>query len=199
MLKRARQGTLNDQDVKTLNRQVAVTLPIPGSPETIIVVQTNKIRHLLTRLQIEQYARVNRQDIIIFPALHLRNKMNGAEIVQHEILFNLQDGEGDSVAPGLFYYCKNMPARLLANLCIPFGIVTGHLRCKNPQNPELSITHWRKRWAKVGEHKRRRFCKCRLAFFWLRGGWTKMIGDPTVGVFHVKRIREFCVYIYIYI
>lgn len=50
-------------------------------------------------------------------------KRNGGNLIQHEILFDAQDGEGNCSGPGLLYYCKGMPANMLANQCTPLGIV----------------------------------------------------------------------------
>lgn len=100
-------------------------IPATGAMDTVIIVQKSKTRHLINRLQIEKYARANNQDIIIFPAKHYRMKKDGGNLIQHESLFEAQDGEGNCTGPGLLLYCKGIPACLLANHCTPLGIVNG--------------------------------------------------------------------------
>lgn len=45
LLKKARQGRLNVDDVQTLNSRVATALPESGSLDSIVIVQKNKTRH----------------------------------------------------------------------------------------------------------------------------------------------------------
>ncbi len=45
--------------------------------------------------------------------------------MQNELLFEAQDGEGNCSGPGLLFYCKRMPANVLANQCTPLDIVNG--------------------------------------------------------------------------
>ncbi len=141
MLRRAGEGKLDSRDVNALNRRLAMELPTSGALDTVIVVQKNKTRHLINRLQIEKFARANNRDIIIFPAEHYRTKKDGGNLIQHESLFEAQDGEGNCTGPGLLLYCRGMPACLLANQFTPLGIVNGaraivhgvvpHLNSKN--------------------------------------------------------------------
>ena len=109
LLKRARNGELNLEDVDTLNDRVATNLPISQSMDSVVVVQKNKTRHLVNRLQIERFARSQNQDILLFPAEHFRTKKDGGRIVEHEDLFNAQDGEGNCTGPGLLFTAKACP------------------------------------------------------------------------------------------
>lgn len=86
-----------------------------GAMDTIIIVQKNKTCHLINRLQIEKFARANNRDIIIFPEEHYQMKKDSRNLIKHELLFEAQDGEGNCIGPGLLFYCKGMPACLLAN------------------------------------------------------------------------------------
>lgn len=52
-------------------------------------------------------------------------KKDGGNLIQHELLFETQDGEGNCTGLGLLFYCKGIPAYLLANQCTPLGIVNG--------------------------------------------------------------------------
>lgn len=46
-------------------------------------------------------------------------------LIQHEDLFGVQEDKGNAAGPGILYYCKGMPAMVLANQCTPLGIVNG--------------------------------------------------------------------------
>ncbi|WP_375449089.1 AAA family ATPase [uncultured Nostoc sp.] len=125
MLKRARHSLLNVEDVNSLNARVATHLPDSDFADTIIIVQKNKTRHLINRLQAENFARSHNIDLILFPTEHSRNKKDGGNLIQHEDLLGIQEGEGNAAGPGILYYCKGMPAIVLANQCTPLGIVNG--------------------------------------------------------------------------
>ena len=81
MLRRAREEKLDYWDVITLNQRVAIKLPTSGALDTVIMVQKNKTRHLINRLQIEKFAYANNQDIIIFPAKHYQTKKDGGNLI----------------------------------------------------------------------------------------------------------------------
>lgn len=98
----------------------------------IIVVQKNKICHLINRLQIEKFAHANNWDIIIFPAKYYQTKKDDSNLIQHELLFKAQDGEENFTGPDLLFYCREMPAYLLANQYIHLSIV----------NSARAIIHW---------------------------------------------------------
>ncbi len=66
MLRRARDGRLGSPDVEALNQRLAMELLTTGAMDTVLVVQKNKTRHLINRLQIEMFARANNREIIIF-------------------------------------------------------------------------------------------------------------------------------------
>ncbi len=59
LLKRARQRKLNMRDVEILNKRVATSLPDTRSLKTVVVVEKNKSKHLINRMQIERFARTN--------------------------------------------------------------------------------------------------------------------------------------------
>lgn len=122
-MKQVRQGKLDISNVDILNQKVETNLLDPKDLDIIDVVQRNKHWHLINCMQIEQFARANRQTIIIFPAKHHCLKKDGSNFVQYEILFKAKDGEENCPGPGLLYYCKEMPTNILANQCTPLGIV----------------------------------------------------------------------------
>lgn len=125
LLKQARRGLLNIHNVNILDKKVATNLSDSGSLDTVVVVQKNKTRHLVNRVQIEQFACTNNQTIVIFPTEHYRLKKDGGNLVWHELLFDTQNGERNCTDSGLLLYCKVMPANLLANEYTYLGIVNG--------------------------------------------------------------------------
>ncbi len=116
-------GELTHGDVAMLNRKVVTALTLSDPLKNIVIVQRNKTRHLINRLQIERFARSVGHDIIIFPAQHSRTKREGRENVLHKDLFSIQDGDHGATGPGLLYYCKGMPVALLTNMCTALGMV----------------------------------------------------------------------------
>ncbi len=76
-------------------------------------------------MQAEQFARHTGCDLIIFPAHHAHNRKNGGESIIHHNIIKIQDGEHDTIGPGLLYYCNEMSYIVLANVCTPLGIVNG--------------------------------------------------------------------------
>jgi hypothetical protein len=89
------------------------------------VVRTNKLRHLINRLQIETFARSRRQKIFIFPARHTRwKKAKGTRNLDVDKLLEMQDGSNVK-GPGLLLYTQNMPAAVLSNISTHLGLVNG--------------------------------------------------------------------------
>ncbi len=125
MLKRARNCLLNLDDVNTLNARVATHLPNSDFNDTVVVVQKNRTRHLINRLQAQNFALSPNLDLILFPAEYFRNKKDGDNLIQHKDLFDVQEGDGNATGPSIFYYYKGMPAMVLANQCTPLRIVNG--------------------------------------------------------------------------
>ena len=115
MLKRARNGLLNLEDVNILNAQVATYLSNSDFNDTVIVVQKNKTIYLINRLQAQNFALSQNLDLILFLAEHSRNKKDGGNLIQHKDLLGVQEGDGNATGPGILYYCKGIPAMVLAN------------------------------------------------------------------------------------
>lgn len=109
MLRRARKGLLNNDDVAILNNKVAATIPIHNADEQVVIVQQNAIRHTINRIQIRRFAKANNRDVILFPTQHARTKKDGGQIVDDTDLLTLQDGKGSCIGPSLLYYCRGMP------------------------------------------------------------------------------------------
>lgn len=63
-------------------------MPTSGTLDIIVVIQKNKTRHLINRLQIEQFGRTNNRDTLIFPIKDYQLKRDGRNLIQNELLFN---------------------------------------------------------------------------------------------------------------
>ncbi len=115
MLKRAKKCLLNLDKVNTLNAQVATYLPNSDFNNTVVVVQKNRTRHLINRLQAQNFALFQNLDLILFSAEHSQNKKDRGNFIQHEDLLSVQKGDGNVTGPGILHYCKGIPAMVLAN------------------------------------------------------------------------------------
>jgi len=125
LLKRARNGTITQADVDLLNTRVVKQLESRPDRINTCVVRTNKLRHLINRLQIERFARSRGQKIFIFPARHTRwKKARGTRNLDVDKLLEVQDGSNVK-GPGLLLYTQNMPAAVLSNISTRLGLVNG--------------------------------------------------------------------------
>ncbi len=82
-------GELTHGDIAILNGKVVRTLILSDPLKNIVIVQRNKTRHLINRLQIEKFARSVGHDIIIFSAQHSHTKRERRENVLHTDLFSI--------------------------------------------------------------------------------------------------------------
>jgi hypothetical protein len=125
LLKRARNGLLTEADVDLLNSRVVTQLEMRHDRINTCIVRSNRLRHLINRLQIERFARKRRQKIFIFPAHHTRwKKARGSRDLEVDQLFEVQDGS-DVKGAGVLMYTQDMPSMILSNICTPLGIVNG--------------------------------------------------------------------------
>jgi hypothetical protein len=125
LLQRARNATITQADVDLLNTRVVTQLESRPDRINTCIVQTNKLRHLINRLQIERFARSQGQKIFIFPARHTRwKKAKGTRNVEVDRLLEVQDGSNVK-GPGLLMYTPTMPAAVLSNISTRLGIVNG--------------------------------------------------------------------------
>jgi hypothetical protein len=125
LLKRARNGTIMQADVDLLNTRVVTQLESRPDRINTCVVRTNKLRHLINRLQIERFAQSQGQKIFIFPARHTRwRKPQGMRNLNIDKLLEVQDGSNVK-GPGLLLYTKNMPAAVSSNISTRLGLVNG--------------------------------------------------------------------------
>lgn len=98
-------------------------MPIKNIHKYDVVVQWNATWYIINRLLIQCFAKVNNQDIILFSVQYSSIKKDGGKIVDDTDLFTMQDDNGTYISLNLLNYCKKMPACLLTNLSIQFGIV----------------------------------------------------------------------------
>ncbi len=125
LLRQAHKRVLTQADVLMLNEKVVTGLILNDPLNNIVIVQWNKTRHLINRLQIERFARSIGHDIVIFPAQYSHTKREGGKVILQKDLFPIQDGDYGATDPGLLYYCKGMPVALLTNRCTALGMVNG--------------------------------------------------------------------------
>jgi len=125
LLKRARNAAITQADVDLLNTRVVTRLESRPDRINTCIVRSNKLRHLINRLQIERFAPSQGQKIFIFPARHTRwKKAKGARNPDVDKLLEVQD-RSDVKGPGLLMYTQNMPTAVLSNISTRLGIVNG--------------------------------------------------------------------------
>ena len=125
LLGRARNGTITQMDVDLLNTRVVTKLESELDRINTCIVRTNKLRHLINRLQIDRFARTRVQKIFIFPARHTRwKKANGMRNLDVDKLLEVQDSSNVK-GPGLLMYTHFMPSAVLSNISTRLEIVNG--------------------------------------------------------------------------
>lgn len=110
-----------------LNNRVVTVLTLNNLFKNIIIVQKNKIKHLINKLYIKRFAQNTGQNIVIFPLKHSYTKKNGGKSLLYKDLFLIQDGKYGAIAigPGLLYYYKKMLVIVLSNIYTLLKIVNG--------------------------------------------------------------------------
>ncbi len=125
LLRHIHTGSLTDTDVIILNSIVAKEFLLHDLLKNTVIVQTNKSKYMINRLQVEEFARHTSCNLIIFLAHHAHNRKNGGKSLIYHHIIKIQDYEYDTTGLGLLYYCKKMPYIVLANVCTPLEIVNG--------------------------------------------------------------------------
>ncbi len=103
MLKCARNDLLNLADVNTFNTRVATHIPNSDFNDIVVVIQKNRIRHLINCLHAQNFAFSQNLDLIFFPVEHSRNKKDGGNLIQHNDLLDVQEGDGNAIGPGILH------------------------------------------------------------------------------------------------
>lgn len=143
LLRRAHASFLTNANIINLNSKMAVDFPLHDLLKNTVIVQRNKTRHMINRLQAEQFARGTGRDFIIFLAQHSHNRKNpGDPIIYHDVV-KIQDREHGTIDLGLLYYCKAMPVIILINVCTPLGIMNGATAIAYGiiSHPNVMLTH----------------------------------------------------------
>ncbi len=89
MLKRAKNGLLKINNVNILNAWVITHLLNFDFNDIIVVIQKNKIRHLINRLHTQNFAFSQNLDLILFFAKYSWNKKDGSNLIQYEDLLDV--------------------------------------------------------------------------------------------------------------
>lgn len=108
------------------NNRVVTVFTLKNLLKNIIIVQRNKIQHLINRLQIKKFTQNAGRDIVIFPAKHSYTKKYDGKSLLYKDLFPIQDGKhGILTGLGLLYDCKEIPVVVLSNMYTLLKIVNG--------------------------------------------------------------------------
>lgn len=104
-----------------------MSLADPELEGAMTVVKRNSIRHMVNRIKIEKFARLRKQRIYIYPAVHTRTKSTGPGNLRLRAGDLLQQPDQGATIPfpGLFLYTTGMPAVILTNICTALGQVNG--------------------------------------------------------------------------
>lgn len=121
----ARLRKLTFGDVAIFNGKLVTILILNDLLKNIVIVQCNKIGHLISYLQIEGFAWSVGYNIIIFLAQHSQTKREGEKNILHMDLSSIQDRDHRAIGPSLLYYYKGMPVALLTNICTVLDMVHG--------------------------------------------------------------------------
>jgi hypothetical protein len=125
LVRRARDGTMTEQDAVALNSTVVYNLDQSDPLTCIAITRQNSRRQNINRKQLFRFAKERGQDIYIFPASHTRAETVSSGMIPLDKLLESQDGENDAKGPGLFLYTKDMPVMVLQNICTKWGLVNG--------------------------------------------------------------------------
>ena len=89
LLRRVRKRALTQADVSILNKKVVIGLILSDPLNKIVIIQQNKTRYLINRLQIERFSCFVGHDIVIFPAQHSCIKKEGGKVILQKDLFSI--------------------------------------------------------------------------------------------------------------
>lgn len=122
-LRHAHAGSLTDTNVIILNNKVVKEFLLYDLLKNTIIVQKNKSKNMINRLQAKHFAHHTSRDFIIFLAYHSHNwKNRGRSIIHHDII-KIQEGAHGATSLGLLYYYKEMPNIVLTNICTLLEII----------------------------------------------------------------------------
>lgn len=91
----------------------------------IIVIQKNKICHLINRVQIEKFVYANNWHIIIFSVENYQTKKDGNNLIYYKLLFKALDDKENYIKQELQFYIRDIFVHLLANYYTSLTIENG--------------------------------------------------------------------------
>ena len=68
MLRRAKKGLFNNNNVAILNNKIEAIIPIYNADEQVVIVQQNTTQYTINQIQIRRFAKANNCNVILFPA-----------------------------------------------------------------------------------------------------------------------------------
>lgn len=113
-------GALTLADVLILDRKLMTGLTISDPLNNIVIVQNNKIKHIINCLQIERFVCFVGHNIIIFFAQHSRTRRKKRDAI---LQIYIQDRDYRAISLSWLYYCKKMLLALLTNICTALDII----------------------------------------------------------------------------
>jgi len=120
MLRRARGGRLNQDDLQLLNSKVISHLSFKSVAFSPVIVRRNALRVQINRLAVADFASSYKQKLYLFPAYHTRVKD-----LALDILYDIPECGSTVSGPGIFYYTYGMPVVLNRNVSTALGLVNG--------------------------------------------------------------------------
>ena len=119
ILKRAREGVLNESDYQKLSDKVSNGIEFgPGSPT--IITCTNAIRHHLNIMRVLGMGVKTGEPVYLFIAKHEHHPS-----ISKSQLMAIGDESSKLPGLGIFAYTKGMPIMINANIYTNLGIVNG--------------------------------------------------------------------------
>ena len=119
ILKRAREGVLNESDYQKLSDKVSNGIEFgPGSPT--IITCTNAIRHHLNIMGVLGMGAKTGEPVYLFIAKHEHHPS-----ISKSQLMAIGDESSKLPGPGIFAYTKGMPIMINVNIYTDLGIVNG--------------------------------------------------------------------------
>ena len=89
LLIRAKRGLLNNNNVDILNNRIACSISTNNINKNFVIIQQNKTRLIINRLQMKRFAQANRQNVILFSGHHSQTIKKGGLVVKDRGLLTI--------------------------------------------------------------------------------------------------------------
>lgn len=99
---------MTHDNITMLNRKVVTVLTLNDLLKNIVIIQYNKIKHLINCLQIERFTYFIVYNIIIFLTQHSHTEKEERENICHKNLFSIYDRDNGAIGLSLLSYYKEM-------------------------------------------------------------------------------------------